>query len=128
MTWKKSESCGKVPRNISDDNRETIFIDIDGVIVKHNYDPDIVPDEFIESTMKYLEENKDQYIVLTTSRKVQHLRKTILGIYNRIGRYPDRIIYNLPTGARTLINDFKAGETYKANAINLERDVGFFDD
>lgn len=114
-----------MPKNISQDNRETVFIDVDGVIVKHNYDPDNISDEFIESTMKYLEDIKDSYIILTTSRRVEHLRQVILGFYNRLGKYPDRIIYGIPTGKRILINDFKVDGEYKADAINLKRDGGF---
>lgn len=115
-----------MPKNISNDNRETVFIDVDGVIVKHNYDPDNTPDEFIESTMKYLDDIKDStYIILTTARGIEHLKYVILGFYNRIGKYPDRIIYGIPTGKRTLINDYKVEGEYKANAVNLERDRGF---
>lgn len=117
-----------MPDNITSDNRETIFLDVDGVLVKHNYHPETQEEEFIDSVFKFLEDHKDSFIVLTTSRIPAHLGRVLGEFYRRLKRVPDRVIHSLPTGKRILINDYKNGQEYKSIAINLIRDKGFSDD
>lgn len=103
------------------DKRDTIFIDVDGVIVKHNYDSD--SETFLESTIQYLMDNSDKCIILTTSRTVEQVESVMFELKSR-GIPIDGLIANLPTGKRTLINDFIPGNADKAIAINLVRDQG----
>jgi hypothetical protein len=103
--------------NIHDDSRETIFIDIDGVIVSKNYNPSIQPEHYLVSTIQYLIKHKDDVIILTTSRPYAYCKKILdyLAVNNIIVR---TILTDLPTGKRTLIND------NKAEAINIISDTG----
>lgn len=109
--------------NIKDDDREVIFIDLDGTLVIHNYDPEHIDEKLIKKTVEFLDEHKDAYIVLTTSRSLENVQKAIEYLYNE-GIHFDDMIYDLPTGKRILVNDHKKGSEDKAFAINLERDRG----
>lgn len=84
-------------------NTDTIILEVDGVVVENNENPALTPDVFIEKTMLFLEKNKNSFIVLITSRDIKHIKTIIFGIYNRIGKYPDRIMYNIPKGNIKLI-------------------------
>jgi len=122
---------------------KTWFIDIDGTIVKHLYNDSI--DEAIEKTEKesYLFEKplKDSIdflnslpetdtIILTTARDSKHAPHTIKMLKHYNIRY-DRVIFDLRSGPRYLINDIKPvgvvgnNEPIKtAFAVNVERDKG----
>jgi uncharacterized HAD superfamily protein len=122
---------------------KTWFIDIDGTIVCHqtNYNLDDIIEELgtdshtvekpIERSLEFLNNiSNEDTIVLTTARDSKHKDHTIrmLNYYNI--RY-DRIMFDLRSGPRYLINDIKppgvAGNTEPlttAIAVNLERDKG----
>ena len=122
---------------------KTWFIDIDGTIVYHqtNYSLDDIIEELgtdshtvekpIERSIDFLNNiSNEDTIVLTTARDSKHKDHTIrmLNYYNI--RY-DRIMFDLRSGPRYLINDIKppgvAGNTEPlttAIAVNLERDKG----
>ena len=122
---------------------KTWFIDIDGTIVYHqnDYNLDDIIEELgndshtmekpIERSVNFLNSiSHDDTIVLTTARDSKHKDHTIrmLNYYNI--RY-DRIMFDLRSGPRYLINDIKppgvSGNTEPiptAYAVNLERDEG----
>ena len=122
---------------------KTWFIDIDGTVVKHLYNDSI--DKAIKKTEKesYLFEKplKDSInflnslpetdtIILTTARDSRHAPHTIRMLKHYSIRY-DRIIFDLRSGPRYLINDIKPVGVVgndkpikMAFAVNVERDKG----
>ena len=122
---------------------KTWFIDIDGTIVYHqsNYSLDEIIEKLgkdshtveipLKNSVKFLNNiPANDTIVLTTARDSKHKDHTIrmLEYYNI--RY-DRIMFDLRSGPRYLINDIKptgvAGNDKPltiAYAINLNRDDG----
>lgn len=122
---------------------KTWFIDIDGTIVKHASNDEL--DNVIESmgershlTEKPLKEStvfldkipKEDTVVLTTARDSRHAEHTCK-MLNHFGIRYDRIMFDLRSGPRYLINDVKpvgtAGNAQPlktAFAINVERDRG----
>ncbi len=122
---------------------KTWFIDIDGTIVKHLYNDSI--DKAIEKTEKgsHLFEKplknsidflnslpETDTIILTTARDSKHAPHTIKMLRHYNIRY-DRVIFDLRSGPRYLINDIKPvgvvgnDEPIKmAFAVNVERDQG----
>ena len=100
-----------------------IFLDIDGTLVEHNYNPSTKPEHYLTGTLSYLMANLDKAVILTTSRPEGYtikVRKYLEA--NRVKVIA--VIPNLPMGKRILINDHKPGEEQKAIAINVIRDVG----
>ena len=122
---------------------KTKFIDIDGTIVYHqtNFSLDDIIEELgpdshtvekpIERSIKFLNNiSNDDTIVLTTARDSKHKDHTIRMLNHYNIRY-DRIMFDLRSGPRYLINDIKppgvAGNTEPlttAIAVNLKRDEG----
>lgn len=108
--------------NISDDS-DVIFLDIDGTIVEHNYNPSVNPERYLNTTIGYLMSNLDKAVVITTSRPLGYTIKIKKFLQaNKVNVIA--VLANLPTGKRILINDHCAGEEQKAIAINCLRDVG----
>jgi predicted mannosyl-3-phosphoglycerate phosphatase (HAD superfamily) len=113
-----------MPRNIISDSRPTVFLDIDGTIVKHNYNPEIYDDIFVKGAEEVLRElqEKNYLIILVTSRIQKHCERLLEVLARK--RIFVTLISDLPTGRRILINDKKYNED-KAIAINVKRDGGF---
>ena len=108
--------------------RKTIFIDIDGTILKHHENlnkmvtdtPEIIPgvvDKFLEWR------KKDYYIVITTAR-VEGLRTITTKQLNDVGLFYDQMVMGLPSGPRVLINDMKPDGANTAEAFCIERNSG----
>ncbi len=120
ILW-KLESCGQ--NNNRKDN--TIFIDLDGTLVIHRYDNfELDCDSLLPGAIEKLLEmrRKNYYIILTTGRMfsdcthiLNHLKKNYLFEF-------DKIVDNLPTGKRIIINDYI--DCHKAQAINVKRNEG----
>lgn len=104
---------------------KTLFIDLDGTLVFHNYHPREVEDQFLPGALDFLEKARalNNYCVLTTNRSEENSRAVISALRNLIGFSFDREIYELPVGIRVLINDNKNDEV-RAIAIPLERNKG----
>lgn len=104
-------------------NRGTMFIDLDGTIVKHNYEAGCAQDKFLPGAIDKLIEWSDLYdLVITTARserECEHVRVSLMMKKIFIKQW----IYNLNTGCRILINDEK-DEHIKARAIRIKRDEG----
>ena len=122
---------------------KTWFIDIDGTIVKSRNNEQLdeaidsmgdkshLLEEPIKKSLEFIQSIPvNDSIVLTTARDSRHEDHTIRMLdYSKI-RY-DRILFNLRSGARILINDIKpvgiAGNSEPiktAFAINVERNKG----
>ena len=122
---------------------KTWFIDIDGTIVKHlcNEDIDTAIDSLgpeshaletpIEKSVNFLQGiPTGDTVVLTTARDGKHKDHTER-MLNHFGVRYDRIMFDLSSGPRYLINDIKptgaAGNTAPlktAYSLNVERDKG----
>lgn len=114
--------------------RKTVFIDIDGCILRHNdsaslYDmitqksynglallPNVI-DRFIEWR------NKDYYIVITTARP-EGCRRVTEEQLVWFGLFWDQMVMGLPVGPRVVINDQKPNGLITAEAICLTRNEG----
>ena len=122
---------------------KTWFIDIDGTIVKHwgneQLDEAIekkgelshLSEQPIEESVEFLKSiPSSDTIVLTTARDSKHEDHTLRMLDHYNIRY-DRIMFDLRSGPRLLINDIKpvgsagnAEPLKMAYALNVERDKG----
>jgi len=106
---------------------KTIFIDIDGTIVRHNGDlteqmrgTHILPGVI----NKFNEWNRKGYcIVLTTGRK-ECMRSMTEDMLLSYGIFYDKLIMGLPRGQRVLINDSKPDDETTALSYTVKRNVG----
>jgi hydroxymethylpyrimidine pyrophosphatase-like HAD family hydrolase len=116
-------------RNINKRLTATIFIDLDGTIVKHNYDPENIDDIILPGVIEILQTYMylDCDLILTTARSLKHCRKIIKKLSKEYEIEFSNIITDLSAGIRILINDNKELEKNKAICINVERDKGFKD-
>lgn len=107
----------------------TIFLDIDGVVVKNSsryfgkiWGQTQGIDENI-AALNSLWESGKVHIVLTTSRCQSFSHETERQL-SKVGLKYDRIIYNLPHAKRIIINDYSNTAPYKnCDAINFPRNA-----
>ena len=122
---------------------KTWFIDIDGTILKAQSDEKIdkmiaqsgskshTQEQTLPSSKQFLKKiPKRDTIILTTARDNKHRDHTEKTLQHLGVRY-DKVLYNLRSGARILVNDVKPKGAIKnkheiktAFAINLKRDEG----
>jgi len=110
-------------------NIKTIFLDIDGCLVKHTGDmtkqmentPELLPGV----KEKLVEWERAGYrIILTTGRR-ESLRAVTEQMLTSLGIFWDDMIMGLPRGPRIVINDIKPGTSDPmALAWSPERNVG----
>lgn len=101
----------------------TIFVDLDGTLVYHNYDPVGVDDRFLPGALtKLYTWSKTHDIIITTARSESDCQD-VMGWLNTLEINIKKWIFNLATGPRWLINDTKDGEM-KAKAIEVQRNRG----
>lgn len=112
-------------KNINRRPNGAVFVDLDGTLVKHNYDPDAEPEELIYNTyarlLNYVGKGYD--VILTTARTeedVESFRKQ----FPDVAKLITLSICGLGYGPRVLINDHVRGEPGKAESLNLVRDTG----
>jgi histidinol phosphatase-like enzyme len=109
--------------------KKTIFIDIDGTLVKHqgNMSNMFLCDmEILPGVLEKLNEwdAKGYKIILTTGRK-ECLRKLTKKQLLKNGIFYDQLIMGLTRGERILINDIKPNnDMITASAIQINRDEG----
>ena len=115
---------------------KTIFVDIDGTIIKHHgglenslnelLKPDYKP-ELLENVQERIWEwdGKDYTAILTTGRKESSRRITEKQL-EELGIVYDQLIMGIGPGPRVLINDMDPNypETKMATGITLSRDEG----
>ncbi len=106
-------------------SRKTYFIDMDGTLVKHNYNPREVPDVILPGVVEFLQKlrTNDCFCILTTSRSEVECTGILQKFRTEYSFEFDKSIYDLPSNVRVLINDSKNG-LVKAVAIAVERDNG----
>lgn len=109
----------------------TIFLDIDGCILKHmgnlheiwlERDNPVILPGVVEAFNEW--ESKGYRIILTTGRK-ESMRELTVKQLAAVGIYYDHLLCGLGGGARYLINDLKPNsDAPTAIAINLKRNEG----
>lgn len=110
--------------------KKTLFIDIDGCILKHmgNLTQEIfMKPEILPGVIDKLNEwdGKGYKIILTTGRK-ESMRKITEEQLNSVGVFYDQLIMGINRGERIIINDKKPGNDMTvASAIQIERNTGF---
>jgi hydroxymethylpyrimidine pyrophosphatase-like HAD family hydrolase len=113
--------------NINKPDKDTLFLDIDGTLVAHNYSPEEQEDVILPGVRGFLDANRDKVVVIVTGRSPQEAQKA-LDTLSREGCYLGNVKYilsDMPTGTRILINDTNEIENPKAVSINLLRNTGF---
>lgn len=105
----------------------TLFVDIDGVIVKNSgkyFTPTWGETEGLLKNIKRLNELYDSgkvQIILTTSRQKAYEKQTIEQLEKYKVKY-DSIVFDLLHGKRIVINDFGKTNPYEScKAINIQR-------
>lgn len=112
-------------KNIKTDNRETIFLDLDGSLCFHNYE--LTEDILLPGTIDYLRslKEKNYYCVLTTGRTKEMCINILNQLKITINFEFDQCLFDLPTGKRTVLNDTTDLNQPKALAISVLRNTGF---
>ncbi len=102
---------------------KTWFVDVDGVLVKHNGHLN-GGDVWLDSTLEFLKKiSQEDKIILTTSRKQEDINSLIEQLNGkRIKIYS--VITELPHGERIVINDKKPSGLRTAFSISVPRDAG----
>jgi len=112
--------------------KKTLFIDIDGCLLKHNGNlteqikqiPELLPGT-IEKLNKW--EADGHRIILTTGRK-ESMRKITEEQLQSVGIFYDQLVMGLNRGERIIINDKKPGIDMRvARSIEIERNKGIGD-
>lgn len=104
---------------------KTIFIDLDGTLVFHNYSPTSTEDTFLPGAIEFLinAKKRNDYCILTTNRSEENSQFVIDFLKNNYNFIFNREIYDLPVGIRIIVNDNKNDEI-RAIAIPVTRNVG----
>ena len=112
------------------DNRpKTIFLDIDGTILKHQGNLTAIfrnPPELLDGVLETLNhwEMQGYNIILTTGRK-ESLRKVTEQQLQEFGIFYDQLIMGIGGGIRYIINDFKPNSNLPTcHAITINRNEG----
>jgi len=109
--------------------KKTLFIDIDGTILKHlgNLSKEILGEpEILPGVLDKLNEwDANGYkIILTTGRK-ECMRKITEKQLSKVGIFYDQLIMGITRGERILINDIKPNnDMVTASAIQIKRNEG----
>jgi haloacid dehalogenase-like hydrolase len=113
---------------MSSSKRPTVFLDLDGTLVFHNYETGINQDKLLPGTLEALAalRSENYYIVLTTGRTEQQCLSFLNEMEKTHGFKFDRLVFDLPTGIRVLVNDRETDSLQdKAIAINVTRNQGW---
>ena len=122
---------------------KTWFFDLDGTLLRNTSNEKLDSlisqhgksshrqEEALSSSKQFIKNiPKSDRIVLTTARSKKHKEHTIK-VLEYVGIKYDQIIFDIPSGARILVNDIKPKGAVKNNheiktafAINLKRNEG----
>jgi|TARA_B100000282_G_C31583171_1_gene422052 phosphoglycolate phosphatase-like HAD superfamily hydrolase len=115
---------------------KTVFVDIDGTIIKHhggleNSLNELLKPTYVPTALPNVQEriwewdSKNYTVILTTGRKESSRRVTEEQL-EKLGIVYDQLIMGIGPGPRVLINDADPDfpETKMAMGITLERDEG----
>jgi len=110
---------------------KTIFIDIDGTVLRHNGDltTQVVTncDVLDGVVQKFNDWNRKGYhIILTTVRK-ECMRDLTINQLKKAGLFYDQLVMGLPRGQRVQINDKKPDMENTAVSFSVERNKGIRD-
>jgi len=113
-------------KNINKRTNALYCVDLDGTLVFHNYDPDIVSDVVILPNIKFFQKKlaEGAELCLMTARDEKQVSEVLFMLEGEYGLTFKNVLCNLPAGQRFLVNDYKTKEELKAFAINVERDKG----
>lgn len=102
----------------------TIFIDLDGTLVEHNYDPQRTDDIILHGTVETLLRWRDDghRLVLTTARCQIDCERFIARMRHH-GIVFSHVVCDITAEPRVLINDRK-GTARKAFSVNIDRNRG----
>ena len=109
--------------------KKTLFIDIDGCLIKHKgnlskqilEEPEVLPG-VIEKLNQW--EGEGHKIILTTGRK-ESMRKATEKQLSKVGIFYDQLIMGINRGERIIINDSKPTEDQSTcKAIQIKRNEG----
>ena len=109
--------------------QKTLFLDIDGVLLKHHgnlSEQMITKPELLPGTLDKLNEwGADGHkLILTTGRK-ESMRKLTEDQLLKLGIFYDQLVMGLNRGERIVINDSKPNnDMVTASAIQIDRNVG----
>ena len=109
--------------------KKTLFIDIDGTLVKHKgnlsniylEEPELLPG-VIDKLNKW---NSDGHKIILTTGRPESMRKITNEQLEKFGIFYDQLIMGLTRGERIIINDIKPSlDINVASAIQVNRDEG----
>lgn len=116
-------------QNIQDDKRNTWFLDVDGTLVVHNYNPEEQEDVFLPGAVDFLKNTSESSVVILTTSRTENHMSGVMKKLSDLGIRIDGLICNLPTGIRYIVNDSKPDTEgniqKKAVAYALERNLGW---
>ena len=104
----------------------SIFCDLDGTLVEHTNDPVRFPKlKLLPGTRDFsdwIRFNKHELIICTARKKDPNLKSKLVKLKIPVAR----LLFNLSSGSRVLINDIKPRTIRKqaATSISIERDLG----
>lgn len=107
----------------------TIFVDLDGTIIKHNGSLDRqlgTPPELLPGVKDAFADwyRKDYRIIITTGRK-ESMRKATEEQLRSLGIFYDVLLMGLGRGPRVIINDLKPDSgNSTAISVNIKRNEG----
>jgi hydroxymethylpyrimidine pyrophosphatase-like HAD family hydrolase len=110
---------------------KTLFIDIDGTILKHHgtfSEISMKEATLLPSARERMNEwcSKEYKIILTTGRR-ESMRETTELQLDNLGIPYDQLVMGLSKGSRIVINDRRPNGDDTAFAINVGRDYGLGD-
>jgi hypothetical protein len=110
------------------ERRKTIFVDIDGTIVKHHGDLSLIllsPFKVLDGVYeKFLEWREKDYAVIVTTARPEGLRTFTEKQLTDNGLFFDQLVMGLPVGERVVINDNKPDGETTARGICIQRNGG----
>ena len=106
--------------------RKTWIFDLDGTILVHNGYM-FGEDKILPGVKEFFAKiPPDDYILILTARNVEVKDATVKFLRENGIRF-DKIIFDIPTGERILLNDDKPTGLKTSYAVNLKRDGGLGD-
>ena len=120
----------RLKKTLAEESKGTIFCDLDGTVIVHEDSPSTMGIKVLEGATKKLREWYDEgyYIVLTTARNSlnrEYLESQLL----RNNIEYDKLIMDLSSGPRVVINDRKPSDFLRpsARAFEVKRNDGILD-
>lgn len=105
-------------------NQHTLFLDIDGTIVKHVEHPNrFTPDALDGAVDKVWQWHCMGFQIILTTGRPESMRVATEYALDISGFVWDKLLMGIGQGHRVIIND-REGSLDKAHAINIDRNVG----